>query len=144
MLEEELLAAGISNDQIRVIPDEAEAVDAALEAAEEGDLVLIFGDQIDRTWRQITGSGIEEPAIGAGHGAEPVTGEVQPAEFDPGVHPPTSGRDVAGVAAPGAGPPGGGPPGLEWPADWSLDFDLEERKLVRDERGVRIAREPED
>ncbi len=39
---------------------------------------------------------------------------------------------------------GAGPPGLEWPADWSLDFDLEERKLVRDERGVRIAREPED
>ncbi|NIU74192.1 MAG: hypothetical protein GWN71_11570, partial [Gammaproteobacteria bacterium] len=56
-----------------MIPDEAEAVDAALEAAEEGDLVLIFGDQIDRTWRQITGTGIDEPAVGAGQGGEPVT-----------------------------------------------------------------------
>jgi hypothetical protein len=38
------------------------------------------------------------------------------------------------------------PPPIEWTGDWGaeLDLDLEERKLVRDERGVRIAREPDD
>ena len=128
MLEAELLAAGVPDSDIRVIPDEAEAVDAALETAAEGDLVLIFGDQIARTWRQVTGAGVDEPPTGGALGGAPEVAEI------PGA--------VAG-AGPGADPPAG-PPGLEWPADWSLDFDLEERKLVRDERGVRIAREPED
>ena len=117
---------GVPDDHIRVIPDEAEAVDAALETAAEGDLVLIFGDQIARTWRQVTGPGVDEPPTGGALGGAPEVAEI------PGA-----------VAGPGADPPAG-PPGLEWPADWSLDFDLEERKLVRDERGVRIAREPED
>jgi hypothetical protein len=33
---------------------------------------------------------------------------------------------------------------MDWPIDWDVELDLEERKLVSDERGVRIAREPED
>ncbi len=129
MMEEELLAAGVPADHIRVIPDEAGAVDAALEAAAEGDLVLIFADQIARTWEQITGTEVDEPATGGALGGEPAVAAM------PSTHEAT--------AASGVGT-GAGPPALEWPADWSLDFDLEERKLVRDERGVRIAREPED
>lgn len=53
MQQNALLEAGISNDQIEVIPDEQEATNHALEIAEAGDLVMIFGDNIKRTWKQI-------------------------------------------------------------------------------------------
>jgi cyanophycin synthetase len=48
-----LLEAGISTDQIEVIPDEQEANARALEMAETGDLILVLGDNIKRTWKQI-------------------------------------------------------------------------------------------
>ena len=53
MLKNKLLEAGISADQIEVIPDEQEANSRALELAEPGDLVLVLGDNIKRTWKQI-------------------------------------------------------------------------------------------
>jgi len=53
MLKNRLLEAGISADQIEVIPNEQEAVTRALEMSESGDLVLILGDNIKRTWKQI-------------------------------------------------------------------------------------------
>ena len=55
MMREELLSAGVDSRAIEVIPDEQAAVLAALQSAEPGDLVLIFGDQLTRTWSQITG-----------------------------------------------------------------------------------------
>ncbi len=48
-----LLELGISADRIEVIPDEQEATTHALEIAEPNDLVLILGDNIKRTWKQI-------------------------------------------------------------------------------------------
>jgi cyanophycin synthetase len=53
MQKEVLLEAGISADRIDVIPDEQEATMRALEIAESGDLILVFGDNIKRTWKQI-------------------------------------------------------------------------------------------
>ena len=53
MLKNRLLEAGISTDQIEVIPDEQEAVTRSLEMAAAGDLILILGDNIKRTWKQI-------------------------------------------------------------------------------------------
>ena len=53
MLKNKLLEEGISADQIEVIPSEQEAVSTALEMAETGDLILILGDNIKRTWKQI-------------------------------------------------------------------------------------------
>ena len=52
-MREALLANGVPADQIEVIPDEQAAVDAALREAEAGDLLLIFGDAITRTWKQV-------------------------------------------------------------------------------------------
>lgn len=49
-----LREAGVPEDRIEVIPDEQEAVDTALRMAERDDLVLIFADQLARTWKQIT------------------------------------------------------------------------------------------
>ncbi len=53
MLKNKLLEEGISIDQIEVIPDEQEAVARALEMAEVGDMILVLGDNIKRTWKQI-------------------------------------------------------------------------------------------
>ncbi|HEY7635412.1 MAG TPA: cyanophycin synthetase [Gemmatimonadales bacterium] len=53
LLRDALLANGVSADQILVIPDEQAAVDAALREAQPSDLVLIFGDAITRSWKQV-------------------------------------------------------------------------------------------
>ena len=53
MLQESLEAAGISSENIVMIPDEVEAVDYALGIAGLGDMVTIFADNIKRTWKQI-------------------------------------------------------------------------------------------
>ncbi len=49
----DLRAAGVDDAAIEVIPLEPDAVQAALQASQPGDLLLVFGDQIARTWKQI-------------------------------------------------------------------------------------------
>jgi len=51
---EALRAAGVPPGSISIIPDEQEAVDAALRMGEAGDLILIFADALARSWKQIT------------------------------------------------------------------------------------------
>ena len=53
MQKNRLLEAGVAADHIEVIPDEQEATMHALEMAGHGDLVLILGDNVKRTWKQI-------------------------------------------------------------------------------------------
>jgi cyanophycin synthetase len=53
LLRDALLAAGVPAEQVVMIPDEQAATDAALREAEAGDLVLLFGDAITRTWKQV-------------------------------------------------------------------------------------------
>lgn len=54
MIEARLLAQGVPAGAIHVIPDEQQAIDAALRMAAAGDLLLIFGDALTRCWKQIT------------------------------------------------------------------------------------------
>jgi cyanophycin synthetase len=49
----QLIESGVSGDKIKIIPSEIEAIDAALNMAKEGDLLLVFGDAITRCWKQI-------------------------------------------------------------------------------------------
>ena len=91
---------GVADDAISIIPDEVEAVDAGLEMAEAGDLLVIFGDDSPRCWKQIIY-----------HSA--------------GVH---DVEAVAQSAKPGVG------------VDFEEMFDTDQ-SLIRDERGVRLARE---
>ncbi len=49
-----LRAAGVAESAISVIPDEQEATSAALSMGRTGDLLLIFADQLVRSWKQIT------------------------------------------------------------------------------------------
>jgi cyanophycin synthetase len=53
MLKNRLLELGVSPDSIEVIPDEQEATTRALETAAPGDRVLMLGDNVKRTWKQI-------------------------------------------------------------------------------------------
>ncbi|HSD18026.1 MAG TPA: cyanophycin synthetase [Thermomonas sp.] len=48
-----LEAAGVGADAITIIPDEQEAVDAALRMGQPGDLLVVFADALTRTWKQI-------------------------------------------------------------------------------------------
>src|SRR6204780_4238768 len=46
--------AGVAQSAISIIPDEQDAIDAALRMGESGDLLLIFADALVRSWKQIT------------------------------------------------------------------------------------------
>jgi len=106
MLRDQLRESGVKKRRITVIPDEAEAVDFALDMAREGDLVMIFGDNIERCWSQIAGHQVEEGDETDEVSDKPVQSFV---EEDP----------EAFTLEPGA-------------------------ELIRDERGVRIARVDEE
>ena len=63
---------GVPEDAITMISDETEAVDHALNMAEDGDLLVILGDNSARCWKQIVhfrdDVRTEEPAKPAGDG----------------------------------------------------------------------------
>ena len=48
-----LRAAGVADDAISIIPDEQQAIDAALRMGQPGDLLLVFADALTRSWKQI-------------------------------------------------------------------------------------------
>lgn len=100
MLRAGLMANGVVEDAISIIPSEADAIEAGLAMAAPGDLLVIFGDDTARCWKQIIyfNSGEKEEA------AEPTA-----------VEPPASQEFE--------------------------DFFDSEKALIRDERGVRLARD---
>ncbi|GAB5489691.1 MAG: cyanophycin synthetase [Parasphingorhabdus sp.] len=73
LMKKHLLEHGISEDAITIIPDEQTAIQHTLEMGQEKDLLVIIGDNVARSWKQIVhfGDGIEkdkaasseEPAI---------------------------------------------------------------------------------
>ncbi len=48
-----LMAKGVDKAAISIIPDEQEAIEAALSMGQPGDLLLIFADSLVRSWKQI-------------------------------------------------------------------------------------------
>jgi cyanophycin synthetase len=104
ILSDALTDNGVSAETIDVIPNEQEAVDAALRMADDGDLLVIFGDAIARTWNQIVNfaEGVERAPIESAPSAPASLPELPEITLDDG------------------------------------------QPLVRDERGVRIARQLED
>jgi len=106
MQEAVLLAEGIAPEAIEIVVDEREAVDHALRTAVPGDFVVIFGDEITRTWKQII-------------------------HFD---------ASADGPAREGTAPVHAG----EGDDDGYETFALHDQRLIRDERGVRLAIDTED
>ena len=106
MLRDQLLANGIDANSIEVVPDEAVAVDKALDMAHEGDLVVLFADDVRRSWNQVIHYEGDSEAASTSQDAKPAHSFVE-----------------------------------EDPDAFSLDPGA---RLVRDERGVRLAREEEE
>jgi cyanophycin synthetase len=63
MMAQALRDAGIPSERIEVIVDEQQSIDAALKMARPGDLLVIFGDNITRSWKQIIYFKGEEPQL---------------------------------------------------------------------------------
>ncbi len=103
----EMRKVGFPEERMRMVPDEQEAIDTGLRLARRGDLLLIFGDKISRSWKQVIYF-------------KPEGGEPEP----------------AAAAAPPAPPP----TGIPAPEPESYVHAT----LIRDERGVRLARGTED
>ena len=97
-----LAGHGVGADKVTIIPDEQEAISAALAMARPLDLLLIFGDNITRCWKQIIYFKREGDAPAAATAPLPLALE--------------AGAELA---------------------------SLEGSTLIRDERGVRMAREVE-
>jgi cyanophycin synthetase len=112
-----LRAAGVPDSKIAMIPDEQEAIEAALRMGAPGDLLLIFADALVRSWKQITKF---KPA------GAPAAREFHQFAAE-------SGEDAA--PAPSPVPSRAGDTQI-------TDFGAE--ALIRDERGVRLAPEVED
>ncbi|GJL83655.1 MAG: cyanophycin synthetase [marine bacterium B5-7] len=53
ILKNTLMACGVTEDRIQVIPDEQQSIQAALEMAQPTDLLLVLADAIKRSWKQI-------------------------------------------------------------------------------------------
>ena len=119
-----LREAGVPAAAISIIPDEQEAIDAALNMGQPGDLLLIFADQLTRSWKQITKF---KPA-GAALRTERLESRTAPPHARG-----EDGHSVSGLGADGAGGAHeAGPPTA------ALEG------LIRDERGVRFAPEADD
>ncbi|WP_018973814.1 cyanophycin synthetase [Rudaea cellulosilytica] len=96
---------GVADAAITIIPDEQEAIAAALKMGHPGDLLLVFADALARSWKQITKFHVEGTPAPAVKRVEPVAA-IEPA--------------------------------IEERAVVEMDG------LIRDERGIRFARETED
>jgi len=126
MLAAALREAGVEDERISVIVDEQEAIDASLRMAEEGDLLLIFADALARGWKQIVNF---KPEDGASSVPAPRAARAVPRAA-------IREEGPADDSTPGAPSPVG--PITVWPAR------AEEMVLLRDDRGVILAREEND
>jgi cyanophycin synthetase len=131
LLRAHLLDAGVPEDAVEVVPDEAEAVEHALRLAGPGDLLVIFGDQIARCWDQI----VHFRADGS---VAPAAEDLAPTPFlEPDELAAAASEPAPAPAAPVALPPPHPPEGEV--------FRLREGQAVlRDRRGVRLVAEAPD
>ena len=104
LLRSAMVEAGVPESDIVVLPEEVEAVERALQEAKSGDLLLVFGDDIPRTWKQLVGFQATDDA---------------PESADP--------PEETTVSSPAPSPP-------------PVPAAALGEQLIRDERGVRLAR----
>jgi cyanophycin synthetase len=110
LLRQTLIDNGVDESSIELIPDEQLAIDTALKSGKKDDVLLIFGDEIDRCWEQIT--------------------NFHPDSESPRLESDDHSKDK---------------PTLKLDTIDPSPIELREgESLVRDERGVRLAREEED
>ncbi|MEO8084363.1 MAG: cyanophycin synthetase [Ardenticatenales bacterium] len=114
-------ATGVKAEAVEIVVDEAEAVEKALGMARHDDLVLIFGDKINRCWKQIIyfrPDGTPDPAL-IGRAGDALS---------------TAGGGPAAEAAMSARPSAG-------TVATTVAEAMGSGAWVRDERGVRVVSE---
>ena len=132
ILSSELEAAGVSPTAVTRIESEVEAIDFALKQAKPGDIVLVFGDEVSRCWKQIIYFGGRKPLEAAATTpntslAEPAPPPAAPKRSQPRTEQHPSANDERAEHR-GAG------------AVEPVEAPIEPRSsFVRDERGVRPA-----
>ncbi len=105
---------GVPEDAITLIPDEQEAIDAALRMGRSGDLLLVFADALTRSWKQVIKF---KPDAAAGGAPRAATAPPKPA--------PEPADDALAMAAHDEGA-------------------MQAAGFVRDERGLRFVGEAGD
>jgi cyanophycin synthetase len=151
MLAAVLRERGVPESAIAIIPDEQEAIAAALAMGETGDLLMIFADALTRSWKQVikfkpaagsaasvrlSGAAVGEGAAAGEHaanGAGAANGERAANGAANGERP----ANGAGAAKWVAVPAGAGPARYD-------DAALEATGFIRDERGLRFVGEAAD
>jgi cyanophycin synthetase len=53
MMQAELMKSGVPESAITLLPSEEEAIERGLSEAEAGDLLVVFADELARSWKQI-------------------------------------------------------------------------------------------
>ncbi len=122
LLRKTLMEEGVTDAQISVIPSEAAAVDAALNMAEADDLLLIFGDNISRTWKQVIYLNRPEDAV-----AEAADTRPEPVVAPQTLGAPDGTLDPLADATP-----------VEDAPDIPENMLLGGMRMIRDARGVRL------
>ena len=115
---------GVPNSAISVIPDEQQAIDAALRMGQPGDLLLVFADALTRSWKQVTkfkSETLAKPFAATAHAAAAAL-QVAGGEGE------SEGDGEAQTTSVGANPAA----------------QFEARGFVRDERGLRFVGEATD
>jgi cyanophycin synthetase len=105
---------GVPESAIEVIPDEQDAIAAALSKGRAGDLLLVFADALTRSWKQVV-------------------------KFKP-----DAAASANGSSLPSSGPPDEPVPAPRPVPAPSEAMGFEARGFVRDERGLRFAGDTED
>jgi cyanophycin synthetase len=139
-----LRARGVPEAAIAIIPDEQEAIDAALNMGQPGDLLLIFADALTRSWKQIikfrsptSPSATGDVARSTGESSDGIGGFIAPAVTTAAA----SAEPPRSIGA-SAGKPSSRPASTEMAEAAATDNLLP--GLIRDERGVRLAPETDD
>ena len=120
MIAKVLRAKGVAETAISIIPDEQEAIDAALKMGKQGDLLLIFADALARSWKQVT------KFRPAGSAAAPLSDDDK------------SNKKAAKLGS------GAASPQEQDDLSRAGDAALEAAGFIRDERGLRFVKESED
>jgi cyanophycin synthetase len=119
MIAEALRERGVPDSAIEVIPDEQEAIAAALAMGRTGDRLLVFADALTRSWKQIIKFKPDAPE-------SPLPPPASATPAPRASRPPPSSEEEA-PAASGSG-----------------DASLESQGFVREERGLRFVGEAAD
>ncbi|MGB5724508.1 MAG: cyanophycin synthetase, partial [Parasphingorhabdus sp.] len=79
LMKKGLMANGVSEDAITIITDEVKAIRHGLEMGAEKDLLVVTGDNVARSWKQIVHFGDAQPKPGAK--AEAISATAKPFDY---------------------------------------------------------------